>query len=88
MTAREWWVLNRSHGAPSGPGLLYYYPLVSSRAATIVLLHFCFFARRDDLWGRLPTCGRLAIGLPLAFSGLKERRLHRFAACRYAGQVV
>src|ERR1700722_19388107 len=27
--------------------------------------------------GRLETCGRLAIGLPLAFSGFKERRLLR-----------
>jgi hypothetical protein len=31
-----------------------------------VLLHFCFFARRDDfgvaLWGRLISCGRLSIG--------------------------
>jgi hypothetical protein len=32
---------------------MYYYPSASSRAATILL------------WGRLATCGRLAIGLPL-----------------------
>src|ERR1700722_11382092 len=35
--------------------ILYYYPFPSSRAAKI-------------LWGRLITCGRLVIGLPLALA--------------------
>ena len=34
----------------------------------------------EAMWGRLATCGRLAIGLPAASTP--------FAACRYAGQVA
>jgi hypothetical protein len=49
---------------------LYYYIFVSSRVATL-------------LWGRLATCGRLAIGLPVARATLDERlRRLRLAALR------
>ena len=41
--------------------LLYYYSFQSSRAATI-LYHLKQTA--EAMWGRLATCGRLAIGLP------------------------
>jgi hypothetical protein len=54
-----------------------------------VLLSFRFFARRDEfLWGRLETCGGLAIRLPPLAAPLRawENRTP-FAACRYAGQV-
>jgi len=34
------------------------------------------------MWGRLATCGRLAIGLPLPAENLQAQRLS-FAACRY-----
>src|SRR5450759_315433 len=56
--------------------------------AQIVLLSFRFFARRDEfLWGRLETCGGLAIRLPPLAAPLRawENRTP-FAACRYAGQ--
>jgi hypothetical protein len=50
---------------------MYYNPSQSSRAATI-------------LWGRLATCGRLAIGLPVARATLDERlRSLRLAAMYY-----
>jgi hypothetical protein len=46
-----------------GKSLSYYYPFVSSRAATI-LHHRKRVA--EAMWGRLITCGRLVIGLPPA----------------------
>jgi hypothetical protein len=72
-------------------------PTLSSRAAMIfgspvVLQSISFFARRDDflaaasrlpnqMWGRLTTCGRLAIGqMPLLEHS-------SFSACRYVGQI-
>jgi len=60
---------------------MYYYPFLSSRAATILC------SRRMDaeaMWGRLATCGRLAIGLPLSPENLFATTVVRlrFAALR------
>jgi hypothetical protein len=47
--------------------LLYYYPFVSSRAATI-------------LWGRMASCGRLLIGLLIDAPPAANCRTNRMAA--------
>ena len=64
---------------------------VLQRYINLVLLFFYFFARRDEfLWGRLATCGGLAIRLPPHGRGaaIFGRSPALFAACRNAGQVV
>jgi hypothetical protein len=63
---------------------MYYNPFLSSRAATI-LYHRKQIA--EAMWGRLATCGRLAIGLPRPARNLPGQRLHslRLAAMRGAG---
>jgi hypothetical protein len=57
---------------------MYYNSFQSSRAATI--LYHCK-QTAEPMWGRLATCGRLAIGLPAARATLdhRQRRL-RLAA--------
>src|ERR1035438_10001006 len=46
--------------------------------------------QRVPLWGRLLTCGGLALRLPPLDAPLRpsENRSALFAACRYAGQFV
>jgi hypothetical protein len=57
-------------------------------AGALVLLHFCFFARRDD-FGVARVVGQAGSLRPIVNRPNVANVQHSsFAACRYAGQVV
>jgi len=45
-------------------------------------------ATNATMWGRLATCGRLAIGLPRATANLSAPTACLFADRRYVGQAI